>query len=67
MSIDSRRVAIEQRPVEVRDQQSRVGVVTHATISVMESYLSEMCLTLRDDPRVTVRTKGDPDPDGREG
>ena len=24
-----------------------------------------MLLTLRDDPRVTVRTKGDPDPDGR--
>ena len=21
--------------------------------------------TLRDDPRVTIRTKGDPDPDGR--
>jgi hypothetical protein len=45
-------VAMEQRPVEVRDQQSRVGVVTHATIAVMESYRSEMCLALRDDPRM---------------
>ena len=42
MSIDSRRVTMDQRPVEVCDQQSRVGVVTHATISVMESYLSEI-------------------------
>ena len=48
MSIDSRCVSVEQRPVEVRHQQSRVwALVTHVTLSVMESYLQETLMNAR--------------------